>query len=107
MLFRFTRPSDGLLRALRTAVAMHRPTDLRTLLACHGEPAFARALAGLSGRVIADALSMLSAADRMAVRRHLSRAALLRLQEIEHRHATDSARTQPTARWASLLLPRP
>jgi hypothetical protein len=75
MLFRFTRTDNPFQRALRAAVAAHRPAALRTLLTSHDERVFAKALSDLSGRVIADALSMLNASDRASVSSHLSRAA--------------------------------
>jgi hypothetical protein len=81
MLFRPTRFDDAFLRALRAAIASHRPAALHALLASHGERAFARALSDLSGRVIADALSMLPAPDRAGVLGRLSRAARGRLRE--------------------------
>ncbi|MCL7714983.1 hypothetical protein [Stenotrophomonas mori] len=85
MLFRIldTHSHDVLQRALRAAVAAHRPAALRALLHARGERAFARALGDLSGRVVADALSMLPAAARGGVLRHLPRAARKRLHEIE------------------------
>src|SRR5450830_1733743 len=75
MLFRFFRPDDALVRELRVAIACHRPTVLHQLLASHGSRAFANALADLSGRVIADALSMLAAAQGHQVLKHLPHAA--------------------------------
>lgn len=85
MLFRIleTHSNDVLLRALRAAVAAHRPAALRSLVHARGERAFARALGELSGRVIADALSMLPAPERAGVLQHLPRAARKRLHEVE------------------------
>ncbi|CAM4199084.1 hypothetical protein [Bordetella muralis] len=94
MLFRHPRPNDAFQRALRAAVASHRPAALHALLVSHGERAFARALSDLSGRVIADALSMLPARDHAAVSCHLSRAARRRWREIDGRHVPDSLYTQ-------------
>jgi hypothetical protein len=64
---------DILRRALRAAIAAHRPQVLRHLVASHGERAVAAALAGGSGRVIADALSMLPPAERERVSGRLPR----------------------------------
>lgn len=81
MLFLSSRPRDTLQRALRAAVAAHRATFVRELLASHGEKALARALNDLSGRVIADTLSMLPEPERTQVLRHLRRAAYARYRE--------------------------
>ena len=78
-----TRSSDILQRAVRAAVASHRPTALRALLVSHGVRAFAKGLCGLSGRVIADALTMLAAPDRIRVQGHLPRAARKRLRDLD------------------------
>jgi len=78
--FRLIRASDSLRRTLRAAVAAHRPALLRELHASHGEAAFAAALADCSGRVIADALSMLPSTERGAVLLRLSKDALARYQ---------------------------
>jgi len=71
-----------LIRALRSAIAAHRSTQVRTLLTEHGARAFAGALAHLSGRSMADALSLLSATEQAQVRRHLPLAARQRLQAV-------------------------
>lgn len=72
----FTRPRPrehaALLRAIRAAIAAHRPLGLRALLESHGETAFAAALSQFSGRVIADALSMLPRQESAGVLGHLS-----------------------------------
>ncbi|MCC8535810.1 hypothetical protein ACDH70_00190 [Xanthomonas axonopodis pv. poinsettiicola] len=101
----YTHRNDALRRALRAAVASHRPAALRALLNSQGNQAFAWALSDLSGRVIADALSMLVAADRAAVLCHLPRAARNRLREAEglHAHAPLYARSVAPA---SSLFPR-
>ena len=75
MLFRHPSSNDAVQRALRAAVASHRPAALRALLASHGERVFARVLSDLSSRAIADALSMLPARDYLMVSSRLSRAA--------------------------------
>jgi hypothetical protein len=62
-----------LARALRAAVAAHRPDLVRTLYARHGHAAFAGALRTERPRIAEDALSMLPAATRATVRRRLSR----------------------------------
>lgn len=103
MPFRFDRPDDALLRALRAAVAAHRPADLRALLALHGERAFATALAGLSGRVIADALSMLATPERAGVRDRLPGSARQRLRELEATQARAHARPAPPSRFLFLF----
>jgi hypothetical protein len=86
MLF-FTRTHDALQRALRAAIAAHRPLVLRELLASHGETAFAAALSPCTGRVIADALSMLPRQESDGVLRQLSGDAQAR-----QRSTCDSAR---------------
>ncbi|WP_019577429.1 hypothetical protein [Curvibacter lanceolatus] len=83
MLFSFFRPDDALVRELRVAIACHRPTVLHQLLASHGSRAFANALADLSGRVIAEALPMLVAAEALQVLKHLPHAARRRLHEAQ------------------------
>lgn len=106
MLFRHTRHSDVFQRALRAAVAAHRPVTLRALLASHGEKAFANALADLSGRVIADALSMLAAPDRTSIRDRLPRAARQRLRDVESPQVHTSAYARPAAPSSPLFLLR-
>ena len=71
-MFFFTRTRDALPRAVRAAIAAHRPLALRELLEMHGETAFASALSQCSGRVIADALSLLPRQESADVLRHLS-----------------------------------
>lgn len=56
---------------LRSALAERRPAAVRHLLGHHGLVAFAAALAVWSPRVVADVLSLLPQADRVAVLRHL------------------------------------
>lgn len=80
MMFRLPRRRATLNRALMSAVTSHRPLILRELLTGHGDAAFAAALAPNSGRVIADALSQLPAAERARVLRRLSRLARERLE---------------------------
>ena len=104
MLFRYTRTNDAFQRALRAAVASHRPAALRALLASHGDRGFAKALSNLSGRVIADALSMLSAPDRAGVLHRLPRAACTRLREAEGGHAHDSLYARLVAPASPLFL---
>ncbi len=67
MLFSYSRPHDGLQRALRLAVATYRPVAVCDLLASHGTLAFAKALPNLSARVRADVLAMLPESDRNQV----------------------------------------
>ena len=71
MLFQQLRPSKHLQVSLRAAIASHRPAALKIMFDHHGEAVFASALAGLSKRAVADALSMLPAADRHRVQAHL------------------------------------
>lgn len=104
MLFRFTRPTDAFVRALRAAIATHRPAALRALLASHGNRAFARALGNLSGRVIADALSMLPTPERDSVLQHLPRAARSRLHEVEEGSVRDRGISMRSPLPASLLF---
>ena len=66
------RQHDALQRALRGAIAAHRPLVLRALLKSHGETAFAAALSQCSGRVIADVLSLLPRPESAGVLGHLS-----------------------------------
>jgi len=72
LLHRFTFFAPTPARALRAAIAAHHPQRLRELLDRHGERVFARALSGVSGRGMADALSMLPLAQQLRVRRHLT-----------------------------------
>lgn len=74
MLFQQLRPSNQLQVSLRAAIASHRPAALKIMFDHHGERVFAQALSGLSQRVVADALSMLPAADRSRAQQHLPRA---------------------------------
>lgn len=106
MLFRHARPNDAVQRALRAAVAFHRPVALRALLASHGERVFARALSDLSSHVIVDTLSMLSAQDHAQVWRRLSRAARRRLREADARHRADSLYARSAASASPLFLLR-
>lgn len=71
MLFQQLRPSKHLQVSLRAAIASHRPAALKIMFDHHGEAVFANALAGLSKRAVADALSMLPAPDRHRVQSHL------------------------------------
>ncbi|ACM34944.1 hypothetical protein [[Acidovorax] ebreus] len=104
MLFRYFRSDDVFVRALRAAVASHRPAALHALLASHGDRAFAKALSDLSGRVIADALSMLPASNRAGVLNRLSLAARNRLRENEGSHARDSLYARSAASGSPLFL---
>lgn len=56
---------------LRAALLARQVAQVRVLLATHGLPAFARAIARCSPRVAADALSLLRPDDCQAVLRHL------------------------------------
>lgn len=94
MLFRITRFPDSLRRALQAAVAAHRPTLLRDLLASHGETVFATALGACSGRVVADALSMLHATERASVSQCLDKDTRARVCQ--------ASRISPTADPVSL-----
>ncbi|MBJ7262359.1 MAG: hypothetical protein JHC61_00860 [Burkholderiaceae bacterium] len=82
MLFYNTAHNPSLRRALRAAVASHRPAALQALLASHGEVAFAQGIAGFSDRVIADALTMLADQNCSCVLSHLPRAARKRLRVV-------------------------
>ena len=82
MLFYDTCQNTPLRRALRAAVASHRPVALRALLASHGEVAFAQGIAGFSDRVISDALTMLVDSNCSVVLSHLPRAASKRLRVV-------------------------
>jgi len=104
MLFRIPRSDDVFVRAVRAAVANHRPASLRSLLASHGDRAFARALGDLSGRVIADALSMLPVPERANVLSHLPRAARTRLGEVEGDRARNPHSMRPALSASPLAL---
>ena len=109
MLFRSTRFHDALQRALRAAIASHRSAVLCELLAVHGQRACALALAELSPRVIADALSMLSVSERAGVLRYLPRDARARLSAAGGT-THDAAQVQaflPRLSPLSLLVGRP
>jgi len=82
LLHRFSLFTPAPARALRAAIAAHRPQHLRALLDQYGERNFARALSLLSGRRMADALSMLSLAQQRRVRRHLTPPAQARLDAV-------------------------
>jgi hypothetical protein len=58
-LFGLSQKRTALSRALKAAVAAHRPSVLLDLLASHGATAFASASSRMSARVLADLLSML------------------------------------------------
>lgn len=100
MLTRTPRYFDTLRPALQAAVAAHRPWALRNLRAAHGSPVFAKALAGLSGRAIADVLSMLHASDRASVLLHLPRDAKLRLGQAGGVDAAAANVSDASARFA-------
>lgn len=102
MLFLSNRPRDTLQRALRAAVAAHRATFVRELLARHGERALARALNDLSGRVMADTLSMLPEPERTQVLRHLCRTAQARYREACG--PASDGRASPFTRLSALSL---
>ncbi|QMV74061.1 hypothetical protein HS961_15125 [Comamonas piscis] len=83
MLFFHARSTALLQRVIRAAVASDTPSALSAFLASQGSKPFAQALSGLAGPVIADALSMLSAAERARVLPHVSRVARKRLQGLD------------------------
>ncbi|GAB2462608.1 hypothetical protein GCM10027082_12660 [Comamonas humi] len=64
---------QALQAALREALAARRISLISDLLALHGQPAFADAVARCSPRVAADLLTLLDAAERDAVLRRLPR----------------------------------
>jgi hypothetical protein len=68
-----TDRAAALRRAVRAAVAAHRPQVVRALLDSQGPRAFADALSGCSGRVAADVLTMLPIAQRACVVQRLPR----------------------------------
>lgn len=65
--------------ALSAALSARRASTLRHLLQSHGPLDFGSAVACLTGRHMADVLSLLSVAERAAVYRHLPPAANARL----------------------------
>lgn len=83
MLFFHSRSNELLQRVIRAAVASDASTALSAFLHSHGDKPFAQALSGLSGPVMADALSMLAAGDRVRVLPQLSRVARNRLQSLQ------------------------
>ncbi len=87
-------------RVIRAAVASDAPSALSTFLASHGDKPFAQALSGLSGPVIADALSKLPARDRARVLPQLSRLARHRLQSLDR--PARLATSRPTGRSRAL-----
>jgi hypothetical protein len=66
----FHRDRTTLARAVRAAVAAHRPDILHALLARVGSARFAQGVAGLGARIREDALSMLSLEAPAAVAGH-------------------------------------
>jgi len=68
----FHRDRDTLARAVRAAVATHRPEVLQMLLARVGSTLFAQGIAGMGARIREDALSMLPLEARATVARHLA-----------------------------------
>lgn len=72
-LFGLMQQRAALSRALKAAVAAHRPSVLLDLLASHGDAAFASASSRMSTRALADALSMLPPEARVRVFGRLSR----------------------------------
>lgn len=83
MLFFHSRSTELLQRVIRAAVASDSANALSAFLASHGDKPFAQALSGLSGPVIADALSLLTAAERIRVLNHVSRLARNRLRGLD------------------------
>lgn len=95
-------PRDALQRALRAALASHRPDVLHDLLQCHGPATFAFALAGSSARAMADALSLLTPPQRAAVYRHLPGAARRQIAPWVHADGHSATRRPlgaTLARW--------
>ena len=72
-LFELLQQRAALSRALKAAVAAHRPSLLLGLLASHGDAAFASASSRMSARALADVLSMLPAETRLRVLGRLPR----------------------------------
>lgn len=100
MLFFSTHSSDVLHRAVKAAVASHRPGALRALLASHGHRAFAKGLSGLSSRATADALTMLCLSDSIRVQNCLPLVMLKRLGDLNG----DTPRSTNRARSVRPLL---
>lgn len=96
------RRSATLHRALKSAVAGHRPVIVRELLARHGVAAFAAALSPQPGRFIADAISMLPAAERARVQRRLPRAARERYLHVGGPALCAPGRNVLIAAWCAL-----
>lgn len=96
MLFLSIHSNGVLHRAVKAAVASHRPGALRALLASHGHRAFAKGLSGLSSRVTADALTMLCLSDSIRVQRCLPRVMLKRLGDLngDTQRATNRAHSE-------------
>lgn len=112
LFFRFFRlfsasNNNELRLAVRTAVASRHSMELSSLLALHGDRACALVLSDLSGRVIAQALSMLASAERGRIESHLSIDAHDRLHEAEGgslSHAAFAQRSMMRGPLMSLLL---
>ena len=84
-LFRLLQQRTALARALKAAVAVHRPSVLIDLLANHGDAAFASASSRLSQRALADALSMLPPETRVRVFGRLTRSSRRGASEVNAR----------------------
>lgn len=76
--------------ALSAALSGRRASVLRHLLQSHGPVSFADAVACLTGRHMADVLSLLSVCERAEVYRHLTAAASARLAQTGMANPYDS-----------------
>lgn len=73
----------SLKQAIRFAIFQHQASVLNHLLTTHGAPAFAKAISHFSGRLIADALTMLTMQARQAIVAHLSTSAKYKLYTLD------------------------
>lgn len=110
MFFSFNRPPKALARALREAIATHRPVVVQALLESHGAAKLAAALAECSPRVIDDALTMLPLASRKGVARGIPGAITAKCRSLSQQHPAVSSQWLPRvegtrSRWSQWLPP--
>ena len=104
MLFFHSRSLPLLQRVIRAAVVSRSPSALSAFLASHGDKPFAQALSGLSGPVIAEALSLLAAQHRVRLLPQLSRVARNRLQHLDRGYGPAASRTASRSRALCWLM---
>ena len=94
---RISDPNGTLQLALSAALSARRASTLRHLLQSHGPLDFGSAVACLTGRHMADVLSLLGVAERAAVYRHLPPAANARLVQTGMANPYDPLLQRPGA----------